>query len=104
MTDQELIDEVMDWFDFERVHKVMTVLDWKWSDGESVPTMPELRKRARDLMKDAIRELDNNHKEKEFTIATAGFQATAFLVKDDVRILDLKFVVSEWTAGPAGLY
>ena len=27
---QTRIDEVMDWFDFENVHKAMVVLDWEW--------------------------------------------------------------------------
>jgi hypothetical protein len=99
MTDQELIDEIMDWFDFEQVHKVMTALDWKWGDAESVPTMPELRKQARELMKTALIGLSNNFEEKNYSAATGGFEVTAFLEEDDVRILDLKFIVSEWTAG-----
>jgi len=32
MTDQELIDEIMDWFGFEQVHTVMPALDWKRND------------------------------------------------------------------------
>ena len=99
MTDQELIDEIMDWFDFEKVHKVMTTLDWKWGDDESVPTIPELRKQTRELMKMALIGLSNNFEEKSYSAATGGFEATAFLVKDDSRILELKFVFSEWTAG-----
>jgi hypothetical protein len=99
MTDQELIDKIMDWFDFEQVHKVMTALDWKWGGDRAVPTIPKLRKQARELMKMALIGLSNNFEEKSYSAATGGFEATAFQDKDNSRILDLKFVVSEWTAG-----
>jgi len=28
--EQKMVDECMDYLDFEKVHKVMTFLDWKW--------------------------------------------------------------------------
>ena len=30
-TEQEMIDEVMDCFEFEKVHKTMIALEWKWA-------------------------------------------------------------------------
>ena len=56
---QEQIDEIMDNFDFERVHRMMNTLDWKWVDGDgefSVPDVPELRKTARRLLYQVIDE------------------------------------------------
>ena len=49
---QEQIDEIMDNFDFERVHKMMLASDWKWSgdDGFCVPDISEIRKTARQLL------------------------------------------------------
>lgn len=46
----EVIDEILDEFDFERVHKVMVALNWEWC-GE-VPTIAELRREARRLLRD----------------------------------------------------
>lgn len=49
---QEQIDEIMDTFDFDRVHKWMLVEDWTWADG-TVPSVTELRLEARARLKDA---------------------------------------------------
>jgi hypothetical protein len=45
-TKQELIDEVMDNFDFSRVAKVMEALDWTWF-GYGVPAEPDIRSAVR---------------------------------------------------------
>lgn len=48
------IPVVLDWFDFERVHKVMTALDWRWATTKplamSVPTIEEIRATAFDIL------------------------------------------------------
>ena len=49
---QEQIDEIMDTFDFDRVHRWMLVEDWTWADG-TVPSITELRLEARARLKDA---------------------------------------------------
>lgn len=53
MTLQEHIDDVMDWFDFEKVHKMMKAVDWKWGSIEGVPDIPDLRQFVRKAMKKA---------------------------------------------------
>jgi hypothetical protein len=50
----EQIDDIMDEFEFDKVHKVMEFLDWKWwFDGETerVPEVYELRKKAREYLR-----------------------------------------------------
>lgn len=49
---QEQIDEIMDTFDFEKVHQVMRTLGITWLDSDVHPTMTEIRKAARQLLKD----------------------------------------------------
>lgn len=49
---QGQIDEIMDTFDFERVHKWMLEEEWTWADG-TVPSVTELRLEARARLKDA---------------------------------------------------
>lgn len=43
-------------FDFEKIHSVMTFLDWKWSKKEvlSIPTVEELKEECERLIKEAI--------------------------------------------------
>lgn len=70
---QEQIDEIMDNFEFEKVHKMMLAVGWKWADGEggyAVPTVPELREGARRLL---YRTVD----ERVSGCATGGFNVTA---------------------------
>jgi hypothetical protein len=55
---QEQIDDIMDTFDFERVHDWMVHSNWKWAnmDGESrVPEIYEIRKEARERLKQAVK-------------------------------------------------
>ena len=43
------IDDIMDNFDFHKVHRVMEFMNWQWS-GEVVPSVSEMRKEARRLV------------------------------------------------------
>jgi hypothetical protein len=81
-TDQELIDEVMDCFEFEKVAKTMAALEWSWGDG--VPELHEIKKYARKQLKCAL--------ERGYT-KCGGFLAT---YKDN--ILELSFIVENWDA------
>ncbi len=51
---QEQIDEIMDTFDFEKVHQVMRTLGITWGDSDINPTMNEIKKDARRLLKDVF--------------------------------------------------
>lgn len=85
-TKQQMVDEIMDWFDFDRVHKVMVALDWHWASADDgIPSKGELRKVARELL---WRVLENKD---EYKIATGGFQASY-----ENEVLSLKFIVSDW--------
>jgi hypothetical protein len=64
---QEQIDEIMDTFDFERVHKVMEYLDWTWGGYPESPSISVIRIHARERLKDAVKHGSSN---------TGGFVAT----------------------------
>ena len=71
---EAMIAEVMEGFDFEQVHRVMTVLDWKWAidNGvEMVPTHYRIMKQAEKLLNDVSQYEDKLRHE----IATGGFRA-----------------------------
>lgn len=78
---QEQIDEIMDNFDFEKVHKMMMAVNWKWANKESlysVPTVSELRTCARRLL---YRTTD----EGIYACGTGGFNVIAD--KDCISLL-----------------
>ena len=88
--EQEAIDNIMDYFDFDKVLKTMIALDWKWVkedhksiDDLEIPSIERIRKTARKALIRAI-------EIKDYT-SSGGFEAE---YKDGE--LFLKFVVEEW--------
>lgn len=84
MNNQELIDEIMDEFDFDRVYKTMVALNWTWHSTNGVPNISDLRKSARGLLKSAV-EYD------QVMVSSGGFVA----YKED-GILGLRFELTDY--------
>lgn len=78
---------ILDNFDFERVHKVMAFLDWKWFtvDGYKVPSIEQ--------MKESCRELFEEMKDKE----TDNMSSGGFYVRKFPDIITLAFVLADET-------
>jgi len=51
----ELIDEILDEFDFEIVHRTMKALDWTWHGSVESPSIGDLRRMARGLLQELLR-------------------------------------------------
>jgi hypothetical protein len=88
MTEEQrrAIDNIMDWFDFEKVHRTMKALRWEWIGAEEkIPCQGEIREKARQLLTDAI--------QSETSIGSGGLQVTYDPIEG---FLKLEFVVSEW--------
>lgn len=90
----EAIGQIMHNFDFEKVHKVMECLDYKLSMENRIPTLPELRTVASELLYDAA--------ENECSETACGFvvdiNKNNFLIFDAINQkyqcnLKLSFVV-----------
>ena len=83
------IDKIIKEFDFQRVHDVMKLINWKWIDTEAVAYVPhiyQLEETARRLLEEMVKST------KEYDIiATGGFEA----VKWD-NALVLNFVLTGW--------
>lgn len=98
----QMIDEIMDEFDFNRVQRTMDYLNWKWV-GESV-TVDMLKEEAKRLLKGAaearLGQYKDTHWEQGIINGCGGFQAMAFCNENKTKIigLDLKFIVTEWDA------
>jgi len=63
------IDYCLNTFNFERVHKVMTHVDWKWAtkNGYQVPTLVQLILSAQQRLNDAW--------DKKLTVESGGIRA-----------------------------
>ena len=90
----ETIDDIMDNFDFDKVHETMTLLGWRWVNHDTqafeIPHVSELRKRARSLMKEALAS-----SRASYRIATGGFQVDK-TTEEDKTYLSLSFVLTSW--------
>lgn len=64
---KEKIDNIMEWFDFKKVHIAMKALNWTWRDG-GVPSLLKIRGEAREMLIRCYYEEDHN-------IASGGFLA-----------------------------
>lgn len=50
----KVIDEILNNFDFERVHRAMVLFDFKWTATNGVPTISDLRSEAIELLNDVV--------------------------------------------------
>ena len=96
MSKEELIDkmvtEVLENFDFDRVHRVMKYLDRKWVDGDGylfVPNHYQLAKKAERLLQDVAQ----HYGCKWYSCASGGFMANI-----DGESLTLQFILMEITS------
>ena len=90
----ETIMDCLDEFDFDRVHKVMTFLDWKYSDSTEVPSVEYLRKNARKYLMAVAKEALKTKSEN--ICATGGFRYEAKLYEDDYLWLRMAFEIESW--------
>lgn len=82
---QKQIDEIMDYFPFEKVRSQMVAENWQWltlhDDGiggtTQIPELSEIRKTAREMLKSA------SHKGGSGYLASGGFSARCHEGKDD---------------------
>jgi len=107
-TVEDMIDEIIEYFDFDKVKTAMAALDWKWhidDRGISVPTIKELKDKAREILESAAEARLGEYKSELWEVpiisSTGGFYAQAWCNEDKTKItfLSLKFVVSEWDSG-----
>ena len=87
---EDQIEEILDYFDFEKVAKVMEVLDWKWWSLGEVPGTGPLRRKARELLRDVAQKPPASY------VYTAGFKAH----HDKWGQLELEFIVTGWRVEP----
>jgi len=92
---EQLIDEIVECFDWERVQDTMQKLDWTWASSEGeTPSIGKLISTASRLLRDVY---DGAEKEQETHLSgTGGFEAVCHVDKDGMYRLELRFVVTSW--------
>ena len=99
----EMINDIMDNFEWAQTRDVMEFMDWKWSDKQ-VPSISEMKKSAERLLRKAaelrLGEYKSSYWEMGILAGSGGFQATAYCdeTKTKITMLDLKFILNEWDA------
>jgi len=100
---KDMINEVLANFDFDKVHKTMTLLNWVWAGSDGVPTKAELKEAAEYHMNGAIEQVlspDNkSHTDCAWISASGGFKAMAWRTKrNKLARVQLEFMVTDWDA------
>jgi hypothetical protein len=89
---EDHIQYLIDNTDFGKIHKAMTLLDWRWTNFVeddlvySVPTIDKLKNTATYLLNEMYSDVHTTHD----TMSTGGFKVTR---KDDY--LQLEFLISD---------
>jgi len=97
----QMINTILDEFNFAKVQNAMFTLDWKWA-GIGVPTIDQLRNEAHRLLKGAansrLHEFKDEHWLEGIQNSTGGFEAMAWCDENKTKIirLELKFVLTSW--------
>lgn len=96
-SEQQIINDVMDYFDFSKAAKVMYFLDWVWANTDGcVPTEGEIRSSVRKRLNKAV---NDSVGQKEYSVSSGGFECHVFREDNLVVWIDLKFVVEDCGMG-----
>ena len=88
------IEEIMYRFDWAKVHRTMTLLDWQWAaSGTGVPTVGEIMVGAHKLMEAAVA---GYKAEEQWTYAKSGGFAVRIYKSTDGPLIELAFEVADW--------
>ena len=92
---QKAIDNIVDNFNWEKVHKTMVALDWTWTDSNlETPTTGMLFRCAVRLLHDAYDGVEKN--KCNYSVRTGGFHARAIVDGEEIYELRLTFEVTSW--------
>jgi hypothetical protein len=94
---QKMMFDIINHFDFGRVHDAMSCLGWTWYP-KGIPSIDEIRFAARERLEHVIKCcLLDAQPEEEYFVSSGGLKATA--IKDNygqITFLQLEFVLTSW--------
>lgn len=93
MNKEKAVEDILENLDFDKIHKVMTFLDWKWFDSEEVPTIGKIcttvQKNLSKTIDEAVEKGENR------TTKTGGF--AYYVDLNEEKELDYVQVIFELT-------
>ena len=103
--EQELIDEVIQNFDFYKCQLMMEYMGWRWMthDGYRIPTKYDLIEAAKDRIQSAIegiKEAGRMSLNESYGSSSGGLKATVYKNRyNQITFIKLEFILTEWDAG-----
>jgi hypothetical protein len=99
--EEELVEEVLEQFNFAKCKLVMDHLNWTWRFNPQAPTIQELKQGARDRIENAIDGIKSNkkHSYKDAYICSSGGLKASVWKNKYGRICDvqLEFILTDWS-------
>ena len=89
---ERFFSECLDNFDWERVHRVMTFLDWEWMFN-GVPSIEELKKEAKHHIDNAY---EGWLKTGAHYVSSSGGLVARVSTEEGEPYFDLSFVLANW--------
>lgn len=88
---QEIIDGIIEDFDFTKVHNVMKYMNWEWC-SEGVPSIEKLKECVIELLERAYNGYFERGNGECYYLATGGFEAS-YMYDNNEDCFELKFVL-----------
>lgn len=98
--EQELIDEILNEFNFAKCKVVMDHLHWTWGFTGQVPTMQDLKESAKNRIENAIEGIKEDRKwsyHQPYMCSSGGLCAHVWKNRyGHICDIKLEFVLTEW--------
>jgi hypothetical protein len=100
ITEEKMIDEIIQEFDFERCYNAMNALNWQWA-GTGIPTIDMLKESAINRLRatmEGVKDKENKLSANEhYSASSGGLKGTAWKNRyGHVIGIKLEFVLTEW--------
>lgn len=98
-SEENMVQNIMECFDFEKCLEVMKFLNWTWGNDFHTPSLNEMREEAEKRLRDAISYAKTiQEKNTPCYSSSGGFKATVWKNKyGHIIDLELEFIVSSWS-------
>lgn len=97
--EEEMIQNILNHFDFQKCNEVMTLLNWKWFLGNymGIPTIEDMKKSSVERLRNAIKGCKETRGLDIYCVSSGGFKASACKNRyGHITFIKLEFVLTEW--------
>ena len=98
LQEEKMIQEVLEYFDFQKCRKVMLQLNWTWGITGRVPTTEDLKVSAKERLKNAIKVAkESKNSNVTYFSSSGGLKGNAWVNRyGHIEGVKLEFVLTEW--------